>query len=175
MVRRSSAGINHVNEEPKPTGSVASGRAGEERTETVCSRGQAARVVRVRQRAQLADSQIVSVRKKMLEICHCIKGFPLKAAAARAGPITGGRKGNQLTKFSSTKWEDRGTCASSLRLAPRWRETKINLVLLPGYYRLGISQRAFSKASIDVLVPYSTGTVIVAATSILYGERRIYM
>ena len=89
------AGINHVNEEPKPTGSVASGRAGEERTETVCSRGQAARMVQVCQRAQLADSQIVSVRKKMLEIGHCIKGFPLKAAAALAGRLPrGGRETN---------------------------------------------------------------------------------
>ena len=121
------------------------------------------------------DNQIASVRKKMLEICHCIKDFPAEGCSCPCRSITGGRKGNQLTKFSSTKWEDRGTCASSLRLAPRWRETKINLVLLPGYYRPGISQQAFSKASIDVLVPYSTGTVIVAATSILYGERRIYM
>ena len=154
---------------------MASGRAGEERTETVCSRGQAARMVQVCQRAQLADSQIVSVRKKMLKICHCIKRYPADGYSCPCRSITGGRKGNQLTKFSSTKWEDRGTCASSLRLAPRWRETKINLVLLPGYYQPGISQQAFSKASIDVLVPYSTGTVIVAATSILYGERRIYM
>ena len=108
-------------------------------------------MIQVRQGAQLADSQIVSVRKKMLEICHCMKGFSAEGCSCPCRSITGGRKGNQLTKFSSTKWEDRGTCASSLRLAPRWRETKINLVLLPGYYRPGISQQAFSKASIDVL------------------------